>query len=136
MPLKLSLAPIAPVEHELQWMTDDVINIIYHDTLLQYVIMAHDAYFGPHHRCRPQPMGHVYLYCHNLIVIIWLSWLQCILKWIIFLTNTLLCVRTPCMLLVSWRSFLAVMHLFEVLLQFHLPTSMRYVLIVILNLNF
>ena len=63
-------APAAPPEHELQWVVDDVLNILDHDTVLQYAIMARDAYFGLHHRCIPRPMEQVYLYCHHLIVMI------------------------------------------------------------------
>ena len=62
--------PNALAEPELQWVTDDVLNILDHDTVPQYAIMAHDAYFGLHHRCRPQLMGQVYLFCHHLIVMI------------------------------------------------------------------
>ena len=63
-------APTPPTEPELQWVANDVLNIIDHDTVIQYAIMARDAYFRLHHRCRPRPMGHVYLYCHHLIVLI------------------------------------------------------------------
>ena len=63
-------APTALAEIELQWVADDVLNILDHNTLLQYAIMACDAYFGLHHRWRPRPMGQVYLYCLHLIVMI------------------------------------------------------------------
>ena len=63
-------APTAPVEPEIQRMTNDFLNVFDRDTLLHYAIMAHDAYFGLHRRCRPRPMGQVYLYCHHLIVVI------------------------------------------------------------------
>ena len=60
-------APTTLAEPEIQWVTNDFLNVLDHDTLLHYAIMARDAYFGLHHRCRPRPMGHVYLYCHHLI---------------------------------------------------------------------
>ena len=66
-------APTIPTEPELQWVANDVLNILDHDKVLHYVIMARDAYFGLHHRCRPRMMGHVYIYCHHLIVVIYLS---------------------------------------------------------------
>ena len=50
-------APTPPVEPELQWVANDVCNIFYHNMMMQYVIMARDAYFGLHHRCRPRLMG-------------------------------------------------------------------------------
>ena len=36
-------APTAPAEPELQWVVDDVLNILDHDTVLSYAIMARDA---------------------------------------------------------------------------------------------
>ena len=60
-------APTAPAELELHWVDNDVLNLLDHDSMLQYAIMAHDAYFRLHQRCRPRPMGQVYLYCHHLI---------------------------------------------------------------------
>ena len=63
-------APTAPIETELQWVDDDVLNLLDHNSMLQYAIMAHGAYFILHQRCRPQSMEHVYLYCHHLIVVI------------------------------------------------------------------
>ena len=63
-------APTTPAYPELQWVADDVLNILDHDTMLQYAIMVHDAYFRLHDRCRPRPMGQVYLYCHHLIAMI------------------------------------------------------------------
>ena len=51
------IAPTAPADPELQWVADDVLNILDHDTVLQYVIMARDAYYRLHHRCRDRPMG-------------------------------------------------------------------------------
>ena len=56
-------APTAPTEPKLQWVSTDIINIIDHDTVLQYAIMARDAYFRLHDRCMPRLMGHLYLYC-------------------------------------------------------------------------
>ena len=70
MQTEIRRAPTTPAEPELQWVADDVLNILDHKTLLQYAFMARDAYFGLHHRCRPRPMGQVYLYCHHLIVVI------------------------------------------------------------------
>ena len=46
-------APTPPTDPELQWVANDVLKIFYHDTVLQYAIMADNAYFGLHHRCRP-----------------------------------------------------------------------------------
>ena len=51
------IAPTAPAYPELQWVSNDFINIIDHNTVLQYSMMACDAYFRLHHRCRPQSMG-------------------------------------------------------------------------------
>ena len=63
-------APTTPVEPELQWVDDDVLNLLDHESMLQYAIMARDAYFRLHQRCRLRPMGQVYLYCHHLIAMI------------------------------------------------------------------
>ena len=63
-------APTAPAEPELQWVDDDVLNLLDHDSMLQYAIMVRDAYFRLHQRCGPRPMGQVYLYSHHLIVVI------------------------------------------------------------------
>ena len=41
-------APTAPTEPELQWVDDDVLNLLDHDSMLQYAIMARDAYFRLH----------------------------------------------------------------------------------------
>ena len=49
--------PTSPAEPEIQWVTNDVLNILVRETLMHYAIMARDAYFGLHHRCRPRPMG-------------------------------------------------------------------------------
>ena len=38
-------APTAPAEPEIQWVTDDVLNVLDHNTLMHYAIMARDAYF-------------------------------------------------------------------------------------------
>ena len=46
-------APTTHAELELQWVANDVLNILDHDTMLQYVIMAPDAYFRLHDRCSP-----------------------------------------------------------------------------------
>ena len=63
-------APTARTEPKLQWVDDDIIPLLNHDTVLQYAIIAHDAYFRLHERCRRQPIGQVYIYCHHLIVLI------------------------------------------------------------------
>ena len=123
--------PTAPMEPKLQWVVNNFLNIIDHNTMLEYAIMARHEYFGLHHRCKSRLMGNVYLYCHHLIFMIVMY-----PQMNHFLTKTLLFVRPPCMSMISWRSYLAVMHLFEVPLKFCLPTLMRYVLTVILNLNF
>ena len=82
--------PTAPMEPKLQWVIYDVLNIIDHNTMLEYAIMAHHEYFGLYHRCKSRLMGNVYLYCHHLIFMI-VMYPQMNL----FLTNTLLCVRPP-----------------------------------------
>ena len=55
-------APTAPTDPELRWVEDDVICLLDPHTLAEYAIIARDAYFRLHQRCRPRPTGQVYLY--------------------------------------------------------------------------
>ena len=57
-----SRPPTTPTETDLQWVDSDIIHILDHDTLVQYDIMVHDAYFQLHQRCRPPTTRHVYIY--------------------------------------------------------------------------
>ena len=45
--------PTAPMEPKLQWVIYDVLNIIDHNTMPEYAIMARHEYFGLNYRCRP-----------------------------------------------------------------------------------
>ena len=49
-----SREPIGPIYLELQWVGDEyIICLLDHDTVVQYYITTHDAYFQLHERCKP-----------------------------------------------------------------------------------
>ena len=54
--------PTAHADPELKWVDDDVIHLLDPQTLAEYAITAHDAYFRLQQRWRPRPAGQVYLY--------------------------------------------------------------------------
>ena len=43
-----SRPPTAPTETDFQWVDNDIIHILDHDTLVQYAITTRDAYFRLH----------------------------------------------------------------------------------------